>query len=210
MNDSYSLDQIVPVPGLDFGLLTAGEYTRTSTRFGVMTLIIANEDPPTNECAPGTFSSSGIEPCLPCALGTFQPNAEQTLCLLCGAGSEAPTIGFDSCDLCMPGEFSADRTACLPCPAGTVSTGYGSDQCTSCAPGTEAPTPGLAACLTCSVGTYAPNSGTASRIQCACDDGDMCTVDTCDRLGNCDCRSTRLYVNRLTVNGATEFYIPTC
>ena len=39
------------------------------------------------ECSPGTFSSTGYQPCSPCPAGSYQPNSRGTACLECGSGS---------------------------------------------------------------------------------------------------------------------------
>ena len=39
------------------------------------------------ECSPGTFSSTGHQPCSPCPAGTYQPNSRGTECLECDSSS---------------------------------------------------------------------------------------------------------------------------
>lgn len=34
-------------------------------------------------CAPGTYSSNGVEPCSPCPVGTYQSKTGQITCLPC-------------------------------------------------------------------------------------------------------------------------------
>ncbi len=43
MGNTYSFAETVSVPGLAFGLLTVGEYTSVSNRFGTMTLRITSQ-----------------------------------------------------------------------------------------------------------------------------------------------------------------------
>ncbi len=42
---------------------------------------------PAAVCDVNTYSSSGLEPCLPCPFGEYQPGAGQTGCLRCDAGT---------------------------------------------------------------------------------------------------------------------------
>ena len=39
------------------------------------------------ECSPGTFSSTGYQPCSSCPVGTYQPNNGGTECFECDSGS---------------------------------------------------------------------------------------------------------------------------
>ncbi len=68
----------------------------------------------------------------------------------------------------------------MACAVGTFAPDAGASTCSNCAPGTEGPSTGLDACLDCSPGTYATAPGTVMCIQCSCNDGNICTTDTCD------------------------------
>ena len=51
-------------------------------------------------CPNGTFSANGFEPCTPCGLGTYQPNAGSTWCHECPYGSnttETRTVSAEGC-----------------------------------------------------------------------------------------------------------------
>ena len=52
------------------------------------------------ECAPGTYSDNGVEPCLPCPQGTYQPNSGQTTCLPCPGQESTYGTGASSQAYC--------------------------------------------------------------------------------------------------------------
>lgn len=52
-------------------------------------------------CAPGTYSTTGVEPCLPCAKGYYQSSVKQTSCLLCGGGMSTYGVGASSLSQCI-------------------------------------------------------------------------------------------------------------
>lgn len=54
----------------------------------------------TVECAPGTYSDNGVEPCLPCPQGTYQPNSGQTTCLPCPGQESTHGTGASSQAYC--------------------------------------------------------------------------------------------------------------
>ncbi len=78
-------------------------------------------------CAPGTFSSEGVEPCDPAPPGSF-----------------VDTEGATSPSICPPGTFSgvAGATACLPAPIGTYVDVEGATGPTTCPSGTTTVGPG--------------------------------------------------------------------
>lgn len=39
-----------------------------------------------DQCSPGEYSPDGFKPCLPCPLGTYQPEAGRVSCFPCGGG----------------------------------------------------------------------------------------------------------------------------
>ena len=55
-------------------------------------------------CAPGTFSSNGVEPCKPCAKGMYQSEKGQTRCLDCSGLQSTASQGSTSVARCM-GKF---------------------------------------------------------------------------------------------------------
>lgn len=84
----------------------------SSKRFGTE-IIIAKEFPyPTlrlnaidclclGQCPPGQYSSDGFIPCLPCALGTYQPEVGRTSCFPCGGNlvtKRSGAVTFQECE----------------------------------------------------------------------------------------------------------------
>uniref|UniRef100_A0A5F8HDA5 Signal peptide, CUB and EGF-like domain-containing protein 2 n=1 Tax=Monodelphis domestica TaxID=13616 RepID=A0A5F8HDA5_MONDO len=95
------------------------------------------------QCLPGEYSSTGFSPCLPCPLGTYQPEVGRTSCFPC-AGSwwgELTTkhpgaTTFQDCETkvqCSPGHFYNTTThRCIRCSAGTYQPEFGKNYCVSC------------------------------------------------------------------------------
>lgn len=52
-------------------------------------------------CAPGTYSQTGVGPCLPCPKGRYQPSRKQTSCLLCGSGKSTYGEGASTLKQCI-------------------------------------------------------------------------------------------------------------
>jgi hypothetical protein len=49
-----------------------------------------------DSCRPGTYSSTGVEPCSPCAIGGYQSSVGTSSCLKCDKGKFTQTIGSSS------------------------------------------------------------------------------------------------------------------
>ena len=49
-----------------------------------------------DSCRPGTYSSTGVEPCSPCAIGEYQSSVGTSSCLKCDKGKFTQTIGSSS------------------------------------------------------------------------------------------------------------------
>ncbi len=125
-------------------------------------------------CAAGTFVSAvctatADATCATCAPGTASSSPDQASCATCAAGTYA----------------GAGASACKACAAGTYAAA-GSSACTTCAVGTFAAA-GSSACTACAAGTYADQPGSSACTECVggCDDGDVCTTDTCDSAKGC-------------------------
>uniref|UniRef100_F6V250 Signal peptide, CUB and EGF-like domain-containing protein 2 n=1 Tax=Ornithorhynchus anatinus TaxID=9258 RepID=F6V250_ORNAN len=91
------------------------------------------------QCPPGEYSSDGFSPCQACPLGTYQPEAGRTSCLLCGGGLLTKYLGassFQDCETkvqCSPGHFYNTTThRCIRCPGGTYQPEFGQNYCISC------------------------------------------------------------------------------
>ena len=57
------------------------------------------------QCAPGTYSDTGVEPCLPCPAGTYQTELGQTSCLPCPGQESTHGTGASSLDYCTGATF---------------------------------------------------------------------------------------------------------
>ena len=113
-------------------------------------------------CPPGQYQSSTIEiltgpllhayqTCLPCSVGTYQPNEGQVECVQCEAGTYQDSIGSHTCKTCSHGHYQPKKgqTGCIPCEPGS----YQSDT-------------GGTTCIPCTVGRYQPNRGQPYCIEC--------------------------------------------
>lgn len=104
-------------------------------------------------CAPGFFSATGMEPCAPCATGTYNPYVGAFECAPCSPGFHSPNPGSVVCSACVAGTYSGDGAAeCSTCAGGTFST-PGSAFCAPCVAGKYSP-PGSGACLNCDPGYF--------------------------------------------------------
>ena len=54
----------------------------------------------TVQCAPGTYSGNGVEPCSPCPFGTYQPGSGQIACLPCPGQQSTHGTGASLIDFC--------------------------------------------------------------------------------------------------------------
>jgi len=52
------------------------------------------------QCAAGTYSDNGVEPCSPCPVGTYQPGSGQIACLPCPGQESTHGTGASSVDFC--------------------------------------------------------------------------------------------------------------
>ncbi|GAB6033237.1 Signal peptide, CUB and EGF-like domain-containing protein 2 [Chamberlinius hualienensis] len=93
-------------------------------------------------CKPGRYSVDGFEPCMECAVGSYQPDAGRTWCISCNgniATKFAGSTSFSDCfaEACSNGHyFNSSIRQCKPCPLGTYQSAVGQDYCTSCPVGT--------------------------------------------------------------------------
>ncbi|KAF4798440.1 Signal peptide, CUB and EGF-like domain-containing protein 2 [Turdus rufiventris] len=95
--------------------------------------------PRCDQCSPGEYSPDGFKPCLPCPLGTFQPEAGRVSCFPCGGGLTTRHSGaslFQDCETkvqCSPGHFYNTTThRCIRCAIGTYQPEFGQNYCISC------------------------------------------------------------------------------
>ncbi|XP_069112079.1 sushi, von Willebrand factor type A, EGF and pentraxin domain-containing protein 1-like isoform X2 [Argopecten irradians] len=62
-------------------------------------------------CNPGTYNSeSGLHPCVPCPVGTFQPNPGSLSCILCSNNMTTPLSGAITGDTCQDFDFCGNVT----------------------------------------------------------------------------------------------------
>ncbi|KAM7109785.1 signal peptide, CUB and EGF-like domain-containing protein 2 isoform 3-T5 [Ciconia maguari] len=92
-----------------------------------------------DQCSPGEYSSDGFRPCLPCPLGTYQPEAGRVSCFPCGGGlttRHSSASLFQDCETkvqCSPGHFYNTTThRCIRCIVGTYQPEFGQNYCISC------------------------------------------------------------------------------
>ncbi|XP_076084448.1 phospholipid-transporting ATPase ABCA1-like isoform X2 [Mytilus galloprovincialis] len=135
----------------------------------------------TAKCRPGYYTAGSS--CLPCKIGTYQPNANQGSCIQCeyniktnstastsendcqvncGAGQE----GAGECSNCKSGYYkpSAGIYPCMKCPHNTTSN-QARTQCNilDCTAGSYIDGNN---CSTCGYGTYQPNRAQTSCMSC--------------------------------------------
>ncbi|XP_059704855.1 signal peptide, CUB and EGF-like domain-containing protein 2 isoform X2 [Haemorhous mexicanus] len=92
-----------------------------------------------DQCSPGEYSPDGFKPCLPCPLGTYQPEAGRVSCFPCGGALTTRHSGaslFQDCETkvqCSPGHFYNTTThRCIRCATGTYQPEFGQNYCISC------------------------------------------------------------------------------
>ncbi|XP_037995150.1 signal peptide, CUB and EGF-like domain-containing protein 2 isoform X3 [Motacilla alba alba] len=92
-----------------------------------------------DQCSPGEYSPDGFKPCLPCPLGTYQPEAGRVSCFPCGGALTTRHSGaslFQDCETkvqCSPGHFYNTTThRCIRCAIGTYQPEFGQNYCISC------------------------------------------------------------------------------
>ncbi|XP_035986664.1 signal peptide, CUB and EGF-like domain-containing protein 2 isoform X3 [Fundulus heteroclitus] len=91
------------------------------------------------QCPPGQYSHDGFVPCLPCPLGTYQPEVGRTTCFLCGGNlvtKHTSAVSFQECETkvqCSPGHYYNTSThRCIRCPTGTYQGEFGQNFCVAC------------------------------------------------------------------------------
>ncbi|XP_040893707.1 signal peptide, CUB and EGF-like domain-containing protein 2 isoform X4 [Toxotes jaculatrix] len=91
------------------------------------------------QCSPGQYSHDGFTPCLPCPLGTYQPEVGRTSCFPCGGNlitKRSGAVTFQECETkvqCSPGHYYNTSThRCIRCPMGTYQGEFGQNYCVAC------------------------------------------------------------------------------
>lgn len=90
-------------------------------------------------CQAGYYSTTGLGPCTPCNLGTYQDGQGQKQCKLCPANQYQDHTGQKACTACPSGQDtggksgSTSKDSCVGmCPPGEVSPTGKSPGCTLC------------------------------------------------------------------------------
>ncbi|XP_019629555.1 PREDICTED: LOW QUALITY PROTEIN: sushi, von Willebrand factor type A, EGF and pentraxin domain-containing protein 1-like [Branchiostoma belcheri] len=105
-------------------------------------------------CSPGNYSSTGLEDCTPCEVGSYQPNERSTSCEQCSNGTSTEAVGSTSEDDCK-----------VVCPAGSSSP-TGVVPCSICAEDTYQTDTGQRECVACPDGYETDASGATSQSDC--------------------------------------------
>lgn len=84
-------------------------------------------------CLPGFYSSTGIGPCSPCPLKTYQPSYGSTTCIACGQNTVTLSTGSSAVYDCKCIEgYEGDGTLCLPCPYNSYKSIINNSACVTC------------------------------------------------------------------------------
>ena len=108
------------------------------------------------QCVPGTYSRTGLRPCVPCQKGTYQPSHGRTTCIFCPPGIPTASTGsatFSQCQVrirCPPGQyFSEERQICRICPKNKYQGSPGENYCIDCPGNTTTDEPGATNASAC-------------------------------------------------------------
>ncbi|XP_066290421.1 sushi, von Willebrand factor type A, EGF and pentraxin domain-containing protein 1-like [Branchiostoma lanceolatum] len=105
-------------------------------------------------CSPGNYSSTGLEDCTPCEVGSYQTTEKSTSCEQCSNGTSTEAVGSTSEDDCK-----------VVCPAGHSSP-TGVVPCSICAENKYQPETGQQECVPCPNGYETDASGATSQSDC--------------------------------------------
>nr|XP_006816609.1 PREDICTED: sushi, von Willebrand factor type A, EGF and pentraxin domain-containing protein 1-like [Saccoglossus kowalevskii] len=160
-------------------------------------------------CQPGTFSKTGLETCILCPRGSYQPNNGSTSCISCEENLSTWTDGAVSADYCKVGCISGSYSEtgfmpCIPCQRGTYQPRGSQKSCIPCEDGKTTHFQGAHAIQYCQVIDLCelfPCQHNATCVsmnetrQCQCIPGyggesceiniDDCEEDLCKNNGTC-------------------------
>jgi Tyrosine-protein kinase ephrin type A/B receptor-like len=102
-------------------------------------------------CAPGSYSSTGDQPCTPASPGSSVASTGATSAMPCALGTYQPSSG---------------QISCLNAPAGSFVASTGATSATPCALATYQPSTGQASCLLAPIGSYVSTTGATSATTC--------------------------------------------
>ncbi|XP_053924608.1 signal peptide, CUB and EGF-like domain-containing protein 2 isoform X3 [Cuculus canorus] len=138
LRKTVSRDQFrIRAPGMDHEVARKSlKLSELQQSCGVGQMHVGNR---CDQCSPGEYSSDGFKPCLPCPLGTYQPEAGRVSCFPCGGGlttRHSSASLFQDCETkvqCSPGHFYNTTThRCIRCTVGTYQPEFGQNYCISC------------------------------------------------------------------------------
>ncbi|XP_072179724.1 signal peptide, CUB and EGF-like domain-containing protein 1 [Diadema setosum] len=122
-------------------------------------------------CHPGHSSESGVAPCFPCRIGSYQPSVLGTDCISCPVGTTTTHVGSTYVDQCQ-----------VVCEAGTFSmTGFA--PCSPCPAGSYQHLPQQSRCFPCPGNTTTRHEGTS--LASLCSDVDHCETLPCLNDATC-------------------------
>ncbi|XP_071484069.1 uncharacterized protein [Diadema antillarum] len=140
-------------------------------------------------CHPGHSSESGVAPCFPCGIGSYQPSVLGTDCISCPIGTTTTHVGSTYVDQCQ-----------VVCDAGTFSM-RGFAPCSPCPVGSYQHLPQQSRCFPCPGNTTTRHEGTS--LASLCSDVDLCETLPC--LNHATCVNTGRSYSCLCMAGYTGF-----
>ena len=120
------------------------------------------------DCAAGTFSTTGSEPCTPAPAGSFVDHDGAVDATLCPVGSFSAAAGSVSCTKAPAGSFVDQQGAvdATLCPVGSFSAAAGSVSCTKAPAGSFVDQEGAVEATLCPPGFTTAGSGSVSLGDC--------------------------------------------
>ena len=105
-------------------------------------------------CTPGTYSSTGDQPCTDAPVGSYVSGTGNTSATPCPAGSYTDQTGQVGCTDAPPGSYDAGtgNTSATLCPVGTFNSNAGQSSCTDAPPGSFASGTGNTSATLCPAG----------------------------------------------------------
>ncbi|MEE9582335.1 MAG: hypothetical protein V3W36_05280, partial [Acidimicrobiia bacterium] len=144
---------------LTVGLLVGGLFVVTGQPHADADVI--------GDCLAGEYFD-GVDTCLPCPAGEYQPLAAQASCSPADPGHFASGTGNTAQTACSPGTFQggSGATGCNGAGPGHFAAGFGNAAQTACAPGTYEPSSGSAGCRDSGRGYFVVGAGSTARRGC--------------------------------------------
>jgi Putative Ig domain/Tyrosine-protein kinase ephrin type A/B receptor-like len=142
---------------------TPGSYTVKATD-GALSSDVVELTVTAGECAPGSYSATGLSPCTDAPAGTYVATSGATSATQCAAGTYSATSGATACTPADPGSFvaSAGSSGEVACAAGTYSATTSAIACTLADPGSFVAGTGASGEVACPAGALSASSGATS------------------------------------------------